>query len=220
MKMIPLILGTALTSLLLGCATTRVAVAPVGPNPAGSITPMANGQLEVFSAERARRDGNELDPNPVWFQHADYDVFNQQGKWIEHVFNTMGHYAEAPRVIQLPVGSYVVKAQASGYLRLAVPVVIEQGRTTRVHLDASWKPLDQHSEDGIGASPRGLLRGLARQPDQRPGHQSGSVLIESLSETKSGLSQNSPRRRARFVIFRQALKPRKPGDDSARFKQS
>jgi hypothetical protein len=57
---------------------------------------------------------------------------------VRHVFNTVGHYEETPNMITLPAGSYVVVARAQGLLRVKVPVVIEGGRTTRVHLDAKW----------------------------------------------------------------------------------
>jgi hypothetical protein len=100
----------------------------------------ATGQLEVYSALQTRRDGNEYDPDPLWHQHTDYTVYDSDGKRVEHVFNTIGHYEEAPRVITLPAGRYVVSARAQGYLRVRVPVEIEGGRTTRVHLDAKWKP--------------------------------------------------------------------------------
>jgi hypothetical protein len=138
MKKIPVILGTALTSLLLGCASTPVALAPVGPNPSGRASMAATGQLEVFSALQTRHDGNEYDPNPAWHQHTDYTVYDSAGKRVRHVFNTVGHYEETPNVITLPAGSYVVMARAQGLLRVQVPVVIVGGRMTHVHLDAKW----------------------------------------------------------------------------------
>jgi hypothetical protein len=140
MKNIPVILGTALVSLLLGCTSTPVALAPVGPNPAGPLNMATTGRLEVFSAQHTCRDGNEFDPSPSWYQHTDYTVYNLNGKRVRHVFNSVGHYEEAPAVITVPPGRYLVSARAQGYLRVKVPVVIESGRTTRVHLDAKWNP--------------------------------------------------------------------------------
>jgi hypothetical protein len=139
MKRIPIIFGTAIASLLLGCSTTPVALAPVGPNPTRAANMSANGQLEVYSALQTQRDGNEYDPDPAWYQHTDYMVYDLNGKRVRHVFNTVGHYEEAPNVITLPAGSYLVAARAQGLLQVKVPVVIESGRTTRVHLDAKWR---------------------------------------------------------------------------------
>src|SRR5580692_1325102 len=134
MKNILIVLGTVLTSLLLGCASTPVALAPVGPNPSGPVHMAATGQLEVFSAVQTERDGNEYDPNPAWYQHTDYTIYDSTGQRVQHVFNSVGHYSQAPNVISLPAGNYLVKARAQGHLQVKVPVMIRSGRTTRVHL--------------------------------------------------------------------------------------
>ena len=123
-----------MVSLLVGCSTTPVAVAPIGPNPAGIQNMASNGGLEVYSRLTGRAEGD----NPTWYQHTDYSIYNSQGKMIKHVENSVGYYATAPRTVALPAGDYVVKARATDYLWVNVPVVIEQGRTTRVHLDDNW----------------------------------------------------------------------------------
>ncbi len=138
MKRSPILIGMALASGLLGCATTPVAVAPVGPNPSGPKDPGRNGQLEVFSALAGRTEGN----NPTWFQHTDYSIYNLRGKPMKHVDNTVGYYASAPRLISLPPGKYFVRAEARDYLSVAVPVVIQPGQITKVHLDDAWQPPD------------------------------------------------------------------------------
>jgi hypothetical protein len=40
--------------------------------------------------------------------------------------------------VALPAGRYFVKAQGKDYLQVEVPITIERGRTTRVHLDDKW----------------------------------------------------------------------------------
>ena len=87
---------------------------------------------------QTKHDGDPYDPNPGWQQHTDYTIYNLQGDRVEHVFNPVGHYENAPSVTSLPPGKYMVVARAQGYLRVNVPVLIEAGRTTRVHLDARW----------------------------------------------------------------------------------
>lgn len=54
--------------------------------------------------------------------------------------NIVGYYAKTPRRVTLPVGRYLVEAQANDYFRVSLPVTIESGQTTRVHLDDKWKP--------------------------------------------------------------------------------
>lgn len=136
MKRIFVVAGAALAWLAAGCSSTPLAVSPVGPNPAGVNHNTKFGQLQVFSALIGRTEGD----NPTWFQHTDYTVYNQNGKAVKHVANEAGHYAETPRLIRLPPGRYVVKAQAKDYLSVEVPVVIVAGRVTRVHLDNAWQP--------------------------------------------------------------------------------
>jgi hypothetical protein len=160
MKIIPVILGTALTSLTVGCVAAPVALAPVGPNPFGRVNGTANGQMEVFSALQARYDGND----PSWYQHMDYNVYDLNGKRVRHVFNTVGHYEEAPRAITLPPGEYIVRALAKNYQEVEVPVVIEAGRITRVHLDAQWKPAAPAPQTELVDSPAGYPIGWRTQP--------------------------------------------------------
>ena len=137
MKHVFTLAGIALTSLLLGCSTP-VAVGPVGPNPAALENPARNGRLEVFSALAPRTEGN----NPTWYQHTDYTVYSQQGKVVKRVDNADGYYSSEPRLVSLPPGKYLVKAEAKDYLSVAVPVVIDSGRITKVHLDDTWRPAD------------------------------------------------------------------------------
>ena len=135
MKSVCHILSTGLISLLVGCSSTPVALAPVGPNPVGAGGMASKGGLQVFSGLVTRTEGD----NPTWNQHTDYYIYSSQGKLMKHVDNTTGYYARAPRLIPLPAGSYIVKAQAVDNLWVDVPVVIERGRTTRIHLDDNWK---------------------------------------------------------------------------------
>src|SRR5215469_3770861 len=117
MKHVPAIIGTALTSLLVGCASTPVVVSPIGPSPNRPEIQSANGQLEVFSALTGRTEGD----NPTWYQHTDYTIYNQHALAVKRVRNTIGYYAAAPHVINLPPGKYFVKAEAKDCPIVTVP---------------------------------------------------------------------------------------------------
>jgi hypothetical protein len=136
MKMTSFIIGAVLSAILAGCTSAPVVLAPVGPNPTGFRNSTPAGQLEVFSALTSRIEGD----NPTWYQHTDYYICNLQGKRLKSVFNTTGYYAQSPRSITLPAGTYIVKAQAKGHVWVEVPVVIDAGRIPRIHLDAQWQP--------------------------------------------------------------------------------
>lgn len=136
MKSLPAILATAAISVWCGCSSTPLAVAPVGPNPDGLNRHTADGQLEVYSALVGRSEGN----NPAWFQHANYTIYDQNGHRVRQIRNVVGRYAERPSSVALPPGRYLVKTEAQDFFQVKVPVVIEAGRTTRVHLDNRWRP--------------------------------------------------------------------------------
>lgn len=68
-------LGTGLVSLLVGCASTPVVLAPVGPNPFGTQGIASHGELQVFSSlARARDSENPGSMNPYWCEHTDYYI--------------------------------------------------------------------------------------------------------------------------------------------------
>lgn len=139
MKSNCIFLGAGLVSLLVGCSSTPVALAPIGPNPFAGQRTVSQGELQVFSCLLERSDNqNQGSDDPIWYQHTDYRIYNLHGKLLQRVDNTTGHYAQAPRRMPLPPGQYLVKAQAKDYLWVEVPVTIAPGRTTRVHLDDNW----------------------------------------------------------------------------------
>jgi hypothetical protein len=162
MKDIILLLGAGLVSLLVGCASTPVALAPVGPNPVSVRSNPSGGGLQVFSSLVGRSEGD----NPVWYQHTGYYIYDLHGKLVKRVDNTIGYYAEAPRRVALPSGKYLVKAQASDYLWVDVPVTIKPGRTTRVHLDDSWKPPTGTPKTQLVCLPNGNPAGWRVSPDK------------------------------------------------------
>jgi len=143
MKSITILLGVGLVSLLAGCSTTPVALVAVGPNPAGIARLADNGSLQVFSSlDEQDENPNQAsdDPAPVWYQHTSYNLYDMAGKRLKYVDNTIGKFDQAPRNVILPAGRYIVEAQTMNYTWVDVPVIIERGRTTKIHLDGHWAP--------------------------------------------------------------------------------
>jgi len=104
---------------------------------------MGTGYLQVFSSLAVQSDDQNQASNggnPIWYQHTDYSVYDAEGKRVEHVDNSMGHYSTSPRLVSLPPGNYTVRARGKQWLSINVPVVIKAHRTTKVHLDDNWEP--------------------------------------------------------------------------------
>lgn len=146
--------------LLASCASKQpIVLAPVGPRP--SVLPSSaagTGQLQVFSCRL--REGDDQNQggsgdSPFWYQHTDYNIYDAKAKLVKHVDNTVGHYETSPRLVSLPPGIYTVRAEAKGWLVVYVPVVIERGRTTRVHLDETWQPPTGTQETAVVSAPDG-----------------------------------------------------------------
>lgn len=135
MKIERCLVALGIITLLAGCASQRVVLVPVGPSPLGNNIPSSRmGYLRVFSEREPIEEGDD----PVYYQHTDYKIYDARGKVMRQVGNTNGHFDTSPRAVSLPPGRYTVKARAKDYLSVWVPVIIEPGRTTSVHLDDRW----------------------------------------------------------------------------------
>ena len=127
--------------LLASCASRPINLAAVGPNPFTGGASIGTGHLQVFSCLAERSDDqNQGSNDPVWYQHTDYNVYDGRGKLVRHVDNNVGHYSTSPRLVSLRPGNYTVRARSAEGLSVNVPMVIERGRTTKVHLDENWRP--------------------------------------------------------------------------------
>ena len=67
--------------------------------------------------------------------YSDYEVRSEDGALIKKVHNDSGTVVEGPVEVNLPAGKYRVHARANGYGWVTVPVVIEPGKVTTVHLE-------------------------------------------------------------------------------------
>ena len=138
MKHMNYYLLVSLIGLASGCAFKRqnVVLAPVGPPHLVEGIPGArDGGVAVYSALNI---GNftpgELEEVPY---HSGYKIYSADGKVLKTVNNKVGSYVEDPPTVSLPPGHYTVVARASAFGIVTVPVVIEAGKTTFVHLNGS-----------------------------------------------------------------------------------
>jgi len=131
------LIGAASIALLAGCATRPVTLSPVGPEPHGQDMTAAKGYLQVYSDTESPVIG---EGPPYYHPHMGYNLYDHSGVRVRYVPNHIGDMDETPTLVRVPVGSYFVVAESSAYGRVTVPVVIQAGRETVIHLDRNWYP--------------------------------------------------------------------------------
>lgn len=156
--------AAVIVAMLSGCSTPIVLNVPVGPDPSVATIAGPNGVLQVFSEKEEENDVGYEFP---YHQRTDYYIYDSNGKKRERVNdNNIGHFESTPRGIRLPAGTYTVKALAAVGLGewVTVPVVIEAGRTTGVHLNGSWRPPADTPKSQLVQSPAGFPMGWRAAP--------------------------------------------------------
>lgn len=139
MKRIAFYLCIVVAPALVSCASTRpvATLEPVGPAPAGvrGTEPAEKGILKVYSLK-----GVYNDEGVHYHPHTAYTVYSSDQPRPKQVQNARAPYDEEPVSLKLPPGRYEIEALAEGYVRVRVPVIIEAGRLTTLHLEASQRP--------------------------------------------------------------------------------
>lgn len=123
-----------------GCAyfnRPNILLDPVGPPPRSvGTTDSPDGWLVVYSAWGGGGPPGESSDTPV-NHHSDYKIYSSDGKLFKTVNNWTGTYSDDPATVSLLPGRYTVATSVSSLQSVTVPVVIETGKTTSVHLDGS-----------------------------------------------------------------------------------
>jgi hypothetical protein len=143
--------GTVIVPLLTGCATNRVVLNSVGPGPTRPEAFAPKGYLQVFSDTETHVIGD----GPPYYPHTGYSIHDESGKLVQFVPNHIGDMDESPSIVTIPAGNYNVVARSSAYGRVTVPVAIQSGRTTVVHLDRDWRPSANIPTNGLVYLPNG-----------------------------------------------------------------
>jgi hypothetical protein len=146
-----------------GCAghSPKMMIAAVGPSPSALERLPDKGTLLVYSALDLDNGNADIDLR----SHSSYKIFGEDLKLVEKVYNQTGTHIADPRVISLLPGSYVVEARAAGIGYVQVPVVIEKGHRTVLHLDGSeLSTANKASPTDVVTLPDGLIIGWKAQP--------------------------------------------------------
>jgi hypothetical protein len=142
------LMGAALLPFVSGCISHPMKLAAVGPDPDSRAASGPVGFLQVFSATET--DAAELvttDYHGYFHPHTAYDIKDESGKTVEFVPNHRAIMDEAPDQVKLPAGHYNIVAQSVSCGLVNVPVLIQAGKTTLVHLDSgAWQPSHSSSD--------------------------------------------------------------------------
>jgi hypothetical protein len=153
-----LLINMAIISFTSGCISNPRALSSVGPDPMGGTASGPQGWLEVFSGvEKTEIVESDI---PVFCDpHSSYDINAESGKMVKFVPNHSSDMDEWPDRVALPAGNYNVVAQSKSYGLVKVSVLVQQGKTTVVHLDDNWLPSSRSASDQLVYLPNGDAMG-------------------------------------------------------------
>ena len=152
----------AIGALLSGCASERdtLVLDPVGPHSSQtSSVDSTDGTLVVYSAYDVSANWTARDPRrPVY---SDYKIFYPDGNLQRAVHNNSGTMLQDAVPVELPAGRYRVVANANGYGRVTIPVVIQAGQITVLHLEGGgfWPNEAEFNKTNAVRLPDGLVVG-------------------------------------------------------------
>ncbi len=154
-----MLVTTAIVPFISGCISCPMAVSPVGPDPMSRATSGLKGYLQVFSATETCADElMAIDFHP----HSGYDIKDESGKPVKFVPNRASIMDEWPDQVPLPIGNYSVVARSTWCGLVTVPVLIQRGKLTVVHLDDNWFPSSKGVSNQLVYLPNGESVGWTR----------------------------------------------------------
>lgn len=148
-KFVSSLVQTGAFVLALACFMTQVHAGPVlpavGPTPPGHYDKVSCGYLEVYSRTQEIQWGE----GSYYYPHTSYWLYDSTGRKLRTVDNNSGSIDESPEKVELPPGTYTVKAWSDNDGLVTVPVIIKLARTTSVHLEESRKSEAMNSHDAV-----------------------------------------------------------------------
>lgn len=152
------IIGAGVLTFQSGCLSGPIALSPVGPDVRDSAGAGTKGYLQVFTAKEKSIPIASDDPTSFNL-HTGYDIKDAAGKSVQFVANHSSNMDEWPNAVKLPAGTYVIVAESTCCGQVTVPVVIEKGKTTVLHLDSNWSPSAQTPTNQLVFLPDGAAVG-------------------------------------------------------------
>jgi hypothetical protein len=151
----------AAATLWSGCAISprEMVLEPVGPRSIQSMALNDTGTLVVYSAYDVTAAG--VGDYEHRRHYSDYKILSPDGKLLQIVHDDSNTVLREATPVILPAGLYHVVAQANGYGVVTVPVVIEKGEVTVVHLEGGGprENVIAHNQPDLVRLPDGRIVG-------------------------------------------------------------
>lgn len=106
---------------------------PIGPTPELGHHGPPTGYLMVYSATEEKQNGE----NTYAYPHSSYEILTADGKHLQRVSNSLSINDEQPEKVELPPGTYKVKAWSENDGLVMSTIIIKGGQTTTVDLDSN-----------------------------------------------------------------------------------
>lgn len=145
------LIGPATVLMLAGCSSTPVVLEPVGPAPAKHAVYVPTGRLRVLTATET----HEIGDNTYYYPHSGYRIYDPNGKLWKFIPNHIGLMDQSAALVKIPAGRYRIGAESESYGVVTVPVLIEAGKTTVVHLESRWPIPSSASSNQLVFLPNG-----------------------------------------------------------------
>jgi hypothetical protein len=136
-RLIARLVVMGLLPLMNSCAGSGrpLVLGPVGPENSTHFETISVGYLKVYTATEDHNDGDVH-----YFPHTGYTVYSEDGKTVvQKVVNAISIHDEDPSLVQLPVGKYVVLAEAEHCGMVKIAAIIQRGQLTKIDLEYDWK---------------------------------------------------------------------------------
>jgi hypothetical protein len=151
-----IIAGAAFLPLIGGCAITPTPLASIGPGPDHKAWTGPEGYLQVFTATQTV----DADFHAYFNVHVGYDIDDASGKLVKYVANHFSDLDESVDTVSLAPGAYTVVARSTWCGLMKIPVVVERGVTTSIHLDGNnWWPPSRPAGNQLVFLPNGEAAG-------------------------------------------------------------
>jgi hypothetical protein len=137
---------------IIGCASDPITLPAVGPSTSSQSRLSGRGSLQVFTALTERNDSG------IQYLYPQNYLIYQTNKMVKGVVNS-ALMEEQPVIVTLPAGEYMIKAPSNGFGWVWVPVVINGGALTEVHLDRRWRPHELAGTTNVAFLPDGSPMG-------------------------------------------------------------